>query len=88
MNTNDSKTLTNFIILFLQNILYDHLLIKAYFYGYMHSIVNVMMSASHKLCMYGFSDVVNILGSSPGTALHSQFGDLGWDMIPVKNLSR
>ncbi len=53
----------------------------------MHSIVNVMMSASHKLCMYGFSDVVNILGSSPGTALHSQFGDLGWDMIPVKKLS-
>ncbi len=61
---------------------------KACFYASFHSIVNVMMSASHnKLCMCGFSDVVNILGSSPGTALHSQFRDLGWDIIPVKNES-
>lgn len=64
---------------------YDYLLIKTYFYGPLHSIVNVMMPASHnKHCIYSFSDVVCILGSSPGKALHSQFGDLGWDMIPVE----
>lgn len=30
-------------------------------------------------CMYGFSDLVNLLGSAPGTALHLWCGALGYE---------
>jgi len=33
----------------------------------------------HKLHIYGFSDVVNLLGSSPGAVLHFQCGMLRYE---------
>ncbi len=40
--------------------------------------------ASHnQLCMYGFSDVVNLLGNTPGTAPHLQCGALGYESVEI-----
>ncbi len=34
--------------------------------------------------MYGFSDIVNLLGSAPGTPLHFRCGALGYQSIKTE----